>query len=846
MSEARLEFPPTDAVLRTLPNGLEFIVKEDHHAPVVSAQVWVRTGSILEDEHLGAGISHLLEHMVFKGSTTRGPAELAKAVQAVGGCMNACTSFDRTVYYVDAPVEGAETALDVLTDLTVRAIFPEEEFEKEKDVIRREIDMGEDDPDTKHSHLLFSTVFRRHPMGQPVIGHLDLFNRITRDQMRAYYEQHYVPGNMFVIVAGAVTPDQVQAWLEPRFGHLPRARVPHVFVPAEPDQLGRREAHIEFTTELSKLTLAWRVPGLTHPDVPALDVLATILGHGRSSRLFRRIREELGLAHSIGAGCYTPAEGGVFSIHGELDAHQRDAVRTEAMAMVEEIQSRGVSVGEIRKAQKMILSQQLGSLTSASGLAADLGSNWHVARNLDYTREVVQAIERVTPSQVQDVARKYLVERCLTITSLNPHGTLDESSASAARSERAGIQRTVRPDGLTVLVKEDRRIPAVTLHATLRGGVLSETPATAGLTRLMARSLLKGTTTRSASDVALTLEEAGGSIHADTGGSTFALTIEVLKPDLAMGLELLADVLLRPAFPEAEVARERELQTASIRAEQDRLTSVAFQELRQGLFGHHPFSQERNGTVDSLAGLTPADLRDFHQRHVVTGNAVISVFGDVDASTVTALVEKHFAGMTAGNRVQPEFTLAPPPPVTAATRVAKRDKKQAVLAVGFPTVDIRHADRLALDLLDEACSDMASRIFLRIREDQGLAYSTGAVQILGMAPGAFAFYLGTSPDLLEKARTELLDEIAKLGRDGLDPAEYARARATWTGKHLLGMQSPDALARTTALDELYGFGCDYHESLHQRLDATTLDQVNAAARRYFHEQPAIIVEVVPG
>jgi zinc protease len=848
MSASPITIPPTDARLRTLPNGLELIVKEDHSAPVVSVQAWVRTGSCLEAEFLGSGVSHLVEHMVFKGTATKGPAEQARQVQAIGGYLNAYTSFDRTVYYIDAPADGLDTVLDVLSDLVSHAAFPEAEFEKEKDVIRREIDMGEDDPDTRHSHLLFETIFRTHPMGQPIIGHLDLFNRITHPQMVGYYRRHYVPDNMFFVVAGPVTADVVERKLAKRFAQLPRGGGAPVPVPSEPEQLGRREAHIEFSTELTKLTLAWRIPGLTHPDIPALEVLAEIMGQGRSSRLYRRLRDEKALAHSIGASCYAPPPGGIFAISGELDFEKSDAVRGECLDMVHVLQRDGVTAAEVAKAQRMVLGEQLEGLTSMRGLAADLGGNWHVARNLNFTRDMVAAISSVTPEDVRRVATAYLRDQALTVTSVNPKGAL----ARAARRRRAAagseVRRVVLPNGLTLLVKEDRRVPLITLHACLRGGMLAESSETAGLSRLMARTILKGTATRSAEEISTLIEESGGGISAESGGSSWSVTVDLLKPDLAMGMDVLADVLLRPAYPAAEVKREKGIQLAAIKAEADRLTSVAFREMREGLFGPHPFAWDRNGSPETLTGIDSAALLAFHRKLAVARNMVLAVYGDVDGGEVVHLVKEAFGAMPSGRRH------STPPKIGFAeglsgrmVREVRKDKKQAVLAVGFPTVAALHKDRAALELLDESCSDMASRLFLRIREEQGLAYYTGAFQILGMAPGAFAFYLGTSPAQLDHAQSELLDEIGKLAAHGLDEEELVRVKKSWVGKNLISRQSPESLARTAALDELYGVGHDHYETLVSRVQALTTAEVRAVARRYFGPgRPHVVARVLPG
>ena len=847
MSATAITIPLTDAQLRTLPNGLEIIVKEDYSAPVVSVQVWVRTGSCLEDVFLGAGISHLVEHMVFKGTATKGPAEQAREVQAIGGYLNAYTSFDRTVYYIDAPLDGLDTVLDVLTDLVANAAFPEAEFEKEKDVIRREIDMGEDDPDTKHSHLLFETTFRTHPMGKPIIGHLDLFNRITHEQMVGYYRRHYVPDNMFFVVAGPVTADAVEKKLARRLGHVPRGGGAPVIVPTEPEQLGRREAHVEFATELSKLTLAWRIPGLTHPDIPALEVLAEILGQGHSSRLYRRLRDQKALAHGIGASCYAPPPGGIFAISGELDFDKSEAVKDEAIAMVHEIQADGVTAAEVAKAQRMVLGEQLDGLTSMRGLAGDLGGNWHVARNLNFTRDMVAAITAVTPDDVRRVAAVYLRDQCLTVTSVNPKGSLAKAARKRRRAAGPAVEKIVLPNGLTVLIKEDKRVPLITLHATLRGGILAETAETSGLSRLLARTILKGTQTRTGEEISTLIEESGGGISTESGGSSWSVTVDLLKPDLAMGIDVLSDVLLRPSYPAAEVKREKGIQLAAIKAEADRLTSVAFRELREAMFGPHPFAWDRNGSPTTLAGITGQTLLDFHQKLAVAKNMVLAVYGDVKQAEVVRLVTEAFASMPSGER-----HITPPNVGFSAdlagriVREVHKDKKQAVLAIGYPTVQALHRDRAALEVLDESCSDMASRLFLRIREEQGLAYYTGAFQILGMAPGAFAFYLGTSPAQLEHAQSELLDEIAKLAKDGLAEDELVRVKKSWVGKNLISRQSPESLARTAALDELYGVGHDHHDRLVAQVEALTAAEVRAVARRYFGTScPHVIARVLP-
>ena len=403
-----IQFPPCDARITTLSNGLEVIVREYHSAPVVSMQAWCRAGSIHEGSWLGAGMSHFLEHMLFKGTERLSGNEIAKTVQSQGGYINAYTSFDRTVYWIDAPADGAAICLDVLCDVVGFASIPEDEFEKERDVIRREIAMGEDNPDRVLGQLFFRTAYAVHPCRNPVIGHLDLFNKLSRDDLYGYYRENYSPDNLFIVVAGDVKTDEVVAAIESRLGALTRRRRSPVFVPDEPAQTGRRVEESEFPTDLHRERIAWPVPRGDHADVPALDVLADLLGSGKSSRLYQSVRERQHLAHSVGAYSYTPSFSGQFMVSFDTQPEKSDAARSAVLIEVERIRDRGISGDELNKACKRALSAQFSTLSDMRGQASDLGSNWLTTRNLDHTRDYVAAVQSLTREFVNEVAGKYL------------------------------------------------------------------------------------------------------------------------------------------------------------------------------------------------------------------------------------------------------------------------------------------------------------------------------------------------------------------------------------------------------------------------------------------------------
>src|SRR5213075_773665 len=347
MASPAISFPPNTAQRWTLANGLTLIVQEDRSAPVASVQAWCAAGSTTEDKHLGAGLSHILEHMLFKGTKTRTTNEIAQKIQDVGGYINAYTSFDRTVFWIDVPKDGALTALDILADAMMNSTLPPEEYAKEQEVIRREFAMGLDDPDRQAGLLLFATAYQRHPYRLPVIGEIEIYNQLTQEQVMQYYKSRYVPNNLTFIVVGDVDGEKVHQQLADFFKSYPEKSLKPVFVPEEPPQLGRREVHHEFATELTRLSLAWHIPEITNPDVPTLDLLSTILGEGRSSRLYRRVREEAGLAFSVSAFSYTPGDPGLFGIDATVDPKKREAAEQLALRIVDEVKHAGVTADEL-------------------------------------------------------------------------------------------------------------------------------------------------------------------------------------------------------------------------------------------------------------------------------------------------------------------------------------------------------------------------------------------------------------------------------------------------------------------------------------------------------------------
>ena len=527
--------------------------------------------------------------------------------------MNAYTSFDRTVYHINAPNTGARVAVDILCDIVQNASLPEAELAKELDVIRREMDMNRDDPGRRSGQRLFECAYTRSPCRFTIIGYPEIFNELKPDDIRAYYRERYVPNNLFLVVVGDIQPGAVLEQIQKAFADSKARAIAPVFLPSEPRQTAPREVIEEAPVELAHFHFAWHIPDLRHPDMPALDILAALLGHGRSSRLFRQVREEKGLVTAADAWTYTPGEQGLFGLSGVTDAPKFIPARDALLAEIHRAQNKPVPAAELAKVVKQFIAGALSTRKTMQGQAQDLGASWLAAGDLNFSERYLAAVKRVTPAALQRVAREYLTPSGRTLYALLPAGAAPKTAGDVAAVAEHAIQKIVLPNGLRLLLKEDHRLPFVEIRAVFQGGVLAETLENHGLTQLMAKMLLQGTARRSAEQIALEVESIGGSIDSFGGNNSFGLTMEVLSGDLSTGLGVFADVLLHPSFPAAAFERERRIQLETIRAQRDQLLQSCAQAMRRALFGPAGYGLDRSGTQESVQAATLPGLAAFHK-----------------------------------------------------------------------------------------------------------------------------------------------------------------------------------------------------------------------------------------
>ena len=836
--------PRLNATIDTLPNGLEVLVQEDHAHPLASVQLWVRAGSIHEEAWTGAGLAHLTEHMLFKGTKTRTAQQLSQSIQALGGQVNAYTSFNRTVYWIDGLSENVDGYVDILADMAQRSAFDPEELEREKDVIRREMAMDVDDPGSAAQHLMQATAFRVHPMRHPVIGHRSVFDQVNHAALVAFVRRHYSPNNCFLVVAGAVTREDVLAIARKHFGDWQRQPFEPVMLPIEPPQHASRQNRAAMQAEHTRIQIGWPIIGDSHPDKAALDVLAFLLGSGRSSRLTRELREKQGLAHSVWAGAWSAAECGHFSI--DADCLPADAPATiEGMKrVIDTIRARGPSIAELDKAVRATMASQIRTLTTTRGQASSIGNGWLVTHSLDYAQLYLDRIKALRPATIRNVARHYLTPHTSNLIVIEPLAAqATTTKTTMVATQREAAQKLVLANGLTVLLRRNPRLPLVSIRTGFLAGVLAETDRNAGISQITANLLMKGTRKHSADELATVLEARGGMLHTVADAHRIMASAEVVRGDELLALDVIADLLRNASLPASQLTLVKKRQVASIREEQEDPLTVALRRARSEIFAGTPFHRTALGNEQTVNALTVNECRKLLTSQITGANGIVTVVGDFDPKAVKQRIESTLGRLPRGKRDFANLdTLATEG--KPATIDITMNKEQAVLVIGFRTVGLHHADAQVLNMIDEACSDMGSRLFNRIREELGLAYYVGAQSFNAWGAGAFYFYVGTEQAKLDLAQKEMLKQIADLAKNGLQDDELKRAKTTWKSNWLRAQQGNGAMADALSWDELNGHGHERFERLPAQIDAITPKDVKRVAAQFFQRAQAYIVRVV--
>ncbi len=477
---------PQNVTLATLSNGLTVIVQENHMAAVATVRSFVKnTGSAYESKNLGAGLSHVLEHVVAGGSTShRTEKEIEQLVDTFGGATNAATSTDMTTFFIDCPAKNAMAAIELIADAMQHVKFEPSEFARELTVVRREL--ADDEVDRRHVlwKLLSQTVYTTHPARHPIVGYLDVLNATTNQTIMDFYHERYVPNNQIFVVAGDVDTQRVLDQVAKQYAGTLRSRETYVPFEDEPEQLSPREAVTEMDGATYDLALAWPTVKLSHPDLYPLDVAAYILGEGESSRLVERLKYEKQVVLSVGAMSDTPHYvAGFFAATAVSRPKTWQRAEREILREVYRLRDELVSPTELAKAKKQKAAELIFSRQTAKQAAEGLGRNFLATGDPLYEQTYVEGIQKVTAEQVREVARRYFVPQRLNRVIIAPPGGAPKSTEKAAKATEGEIRSVRLPNGLRVLLKRQGQLPLVNIQAFVRAGSLADDAATAGRAR---------------------------------------------------------------------------------------------------------------------------------------------------------------------------------------------------------------------------------------------------------------------------------------------------------------------------------------------------------------------------
>jgi len=843
-----------------LRNGLTVLVQSDRSAPAVAIVTYVKAGYFDErDEE--SGISHVLEHMYFKGTPTRGVGDIARETKAAGGYLNAHTIYDNTAYYTVLPATALVKGLEIQFDAYANSAIDAAELEKEIGVIIEEAKRKADNPSAVATETLFELLHDRHRIRRWRIGREKGLRAFTRDMVVSFYRNFYRPGNTILSISGAVDPAATVDTVTAMYGALPPGEPEIHPGPSEPDRTGFRYREMSGDIGQSEFIIGWRTPGAMHADTAALDFASAILSAGRASRLYRSVRERR-LAVAISTANHTPVELGVLTIHGEAEPVKTlEALRAswnEALALT----SGEIAPSEIERVKSGFEARWARRVETAEGTAMHL-AEWEAMGGWELGEDYRTAFLSIAAIDVKRVAERYLTrERAAVLVyrpdSANPVAADEREmfallsvpseitvnvvmqSATASKvpakrvrieleREEAGVHVFRTPGGIPVLV---RRKPGPITYLALRaaGGAVHDTPSRAGLSVLATRTMLKGTRTRSAEQIAEETESIGATLGSSAGHESFGWWMSVPVRRFEEAAELFSDVIINPSFPEKALDTERSVAVAHLALVRDDMFRYPVRLASSAAFEGHPYGLPFDGTEESLSAIAVEQLHGWHFRNVQSSSAAIGVVGDIAPDEAAAVIAAYFGDLTFAKH-EP---ISPPSwPATPTETAESRDKAQTAIALAFPGPSRRNERRFAAHLLSGISSDLGGRFFEELRGRRSLAYTVHVgVRTMQLA-GLFIGYIGTSPDKEDAAREGLLGEFERLRESPVGADELDRAREYLIGSHAIARESGGAVLGEMLDAWLFGTGLSEITGHDDMLRAVTAADIQSVACDFF-------------
>jgi zinc protease len=850
---------PATVIREVLPNGLTVLLRRDTSAPVVAIVTHVKAGYFDETDDV-SGIAHVLEHMFFKGTERRGVGDISKETKGSGGYLNAHTIYDQTVYFTVLPSSGFAAGLDIQSDAYANSKIDAPELAKELEVIIQEAKRKADSPSALAVETLYEILHDKHRMRRWRIGHEEGLRALDRKAMMKFYRNFYQPSNTILSIVGDIDIDQAMAAIRRHYGSLTDNQPVREPGPDEPQHEDLRYRELSGDITQSQLVIGWRTPHTMHEDTPVLDFAGHILAAGRASRLYRALRERQ-LVSSVSAYNYSPTELGVFVVHAETPPEKIVDASRAAWDQMRSLREDPIDSLEMERVRRIFDARWLRRFESMEGQATYLADwealgDWHLGDDY-YTRFM-----SVTAEEIHEVVRRYLdpssagiviyrpadgspiassgeelvsilesapVEPIESLVKRDAVEVNEQGSPPRLESVEAGIHVFRTAQGTPILVRQKPGAFAhVAVHAT--GGVRDETAESAGHTTLAMRSTIKGTSSRTAAEIAEDSEMLGGSIGTSVGSEGFGWSMSVPVQHLDSAMALLSDVIYEASIPEEAFETERALALADLSSLRDDMFRYPMRLVMSGAYGDHPYARSPLGSEESLRNATVEGVRQWYRGKLLASELVVGIVGDVVPEEIAAIAARALSGTHATSVVPLE---SPSWPASDVINVESREKAQTALALAFQGPSRIDPRRFAAQLIATIASGLGGRFFDELRDRQSLAYTVHAYTSEHQLAGMFLSYIATSPEKEDIARQGLLREFDRLRESPVTDEELTRAKNYSIGSHAIRQESGAAVLGEMLDAWMYGSGLRELLEYETSIANVTAADILSLAREFF-------------
>ena len=820
-----------------LDNGQTVVIQEVKNNPIVIVDTWIKTGSIDENDS-NNGVAHFLEHLFFKGTKTHGPGEFDKAIENKGGITNAATSKDFTHYYITIPSKYYNLAMEMHADMLQNPLIPGNEMEKERKVVLEEISKDANSPDRLVFDNLVDLMYKNHPYKRKVIGRSDVIETITRESVLDFFYNNYYPGNMVTVVIGDVDTQQALDKIKKEFNGEIKKVKRNTYKKEQP--LKQQVRKVDYTnTKSGYMLIGFRSVDINNKDSYALDVLATILGDGRSSIFYQNIKDKKQLAYTIAATNSVMRDDGIFYISANFAPEQMEKLEKTIFDEISQVQKKGVTQEQVTLAQNIIERDTYYSRESVSNIATEIGYTVALTGDVKFYDTYLENIKKVTPQDVKRVANKYLGINKSAVSIVLPETAKEVQISNKTTTpltatllgENNGTQKYTLSNGTTLLLNQNKNNDIVAISIYAKGGEFLETiPGTANLTATL---LLKGTEKYTALELAQMLDDNGIKISPATKADAFMISVLTTKPQLDKTLEILDDIINNSKFDDYELEKARSEKLNVIKRNRDIPIQLALEEYKTLIFEGAPYSNSTKILEKYLPSIQRSDVVKYASTIFNPKNLVISVNGDVDADKMTQAVSKIFGNKSGDKFDYSKYSI----PRTTAPKTVTRsipDLQTDWIVYGWQTAGVvPEKDYATLSVIDAILgSGMSSRLFKNLRDAHGLAYQLGSAYGANILKGAFVVYIGTNPENLDLAQEKLLAEINRLKSEYVSSKELNDAKEKLAGNYILALETNLEKASNAAWFEASGRGYDFGEKYLELINSVTEADIIEVANKY--------------